>query len=540
VKKPFLIIPQDFLALLVRRKWWTLIVFLLLSTAVGIVTYQLPDIYESETLILVEPREVPDDLVRDLIVLNSGQRVSAVQRTLLSRASLLQVIGEFEEELVSLRDLNDDAKIRGLKDCIDIEAETSSRETSFLRIRYENENPELAQKITSRLATLLIEYDNRSRQEQVFGTTEFLESELHKVYQELQDAEKVLAELRRAYHYELPGQLETNLRALDRLHIQLQANTEALDRSIELRLDLEQQISQTDPTIVGEVYPQVPGLSPRVQEYREKQRLYRKLTDRYTEKHPDVRRLEIELNRLKSEIPPEDLTEVEDSNDPEEKKVSRSNPVHQNLLAQLSEVQREIEIREREREWIQAEIEKYTVRAENTPKREQEMASIVRVHRELSNRYKDLKSKLVESELAESLESRQKGENFVIMDPANYPTEPSKPNRMLILLGGLFFSLSFGVGVAYAVDFWDQTLWTHREVEELLGAPVLAEIPEIITEEDLRSQKKRRWVSLLLFFVTTGILFAALYSVYVNPELKAAAAGYLQPIMELATKLLIG
>ena len=143
-------------------------------------------------------------------------------------------------------------------------------------------------------------------------------------------------------------------------------------------------------------------------------------------------------------------------------------------------------------------------------------------------------------ELAESLESRQKGENFVIMDPANYPTEPSKPNRMLILLGGLFFSLSFGVGVAYAVDFWDQTLWTHREVEELLGAPVLAEIPEIITEEDLRSQKKRRWVSLLLFFVTTGILFTALYSVYVNPDLKAAAAGYFQPIMELATRLLIG
>jgi hypothetical protein len=193
------------------------------------------------------------------------------------------------------------------------------------------------------------------------------------------------------------------------------------------------------------------------------------------------------------------------------------------------------------------------VRGENTPQREQEMASILRAHRELSHQYEDLKGKLVESELAESLESRQKGEDFVIMDPANYPTEPSKPDRLMILLGGLFFSLSFGVGLAYAVDFFsfgvglayavdffDQTLWTHREVEELLGVTVLAEIPEIVTEEDLQDQKRRRWISLLLLFLMVGIYFGAIYSVYVNPELKAAAAGYFQPIMELATRLLIG
>jgi len=537
MKKVVLSSPQDYLALLIRRKWWILMPLLCLSTVVGVVTYYLPNIYTSETLILVEPREVPDDFVRDLITLDSAQRLSAVQQTLLSRTNLLRILSEFRGELVSLQDLNEDKKISTLLDSIDIEAETSQRETSFLRIRYENRNPELAQRITSRLASLLIEYDNRQRQEQVFGTTEFLQNEVDKVSLDLQAAEKVLAELKRTYRYELPAQLDTNLRTLDRLHIQLQANTEALDRSTGLRLALEQQISQTDPTLVGEF--EVPGLSPRVQEYREKQQLYRELTNRYTAKHPDVQRLVIELDRLKSEISPE-LSEVDDSDDSEEKKISVTNPVYRNLLDQLSEVQRDIQTREREREWIQAEIKKYTVRAENTPGREQEMASILRTHSELSNQYEDLKSKLIESELAESLESRQKGENFIIMDPANYPMQHSKPNRLLILLVGLFFSLSVGVGMAYAVDSLDQTLWTHREVEELLGVPVLAEIPEIVTQEDLQNNKKRRRLSLLLLFVATGMVFAALYSVYVNAELKAVAAGYFQPIMKLATRLLIG
>jgi len=540
VKTPFLTSPQDFLALLVRRKWWSLIAFLLLSTAVGVVTYHLPDIYESETLILVESREVPDEFVKDLVALDPGQRLDAVEKTLLSRTNLLRIIAEYEQELVSLRELSDDKKISRLRDCIDIKAETSARKTYFLIIQYENRNPELAQKITSRLASLLIEYDNRVRQDQVFGTTAFLENELQKVSLELQDTEKVLAEMRQAYWYELPDQLEANLRTLDRLYIQVQANTEALDRSTGLRVALEQQISQTDPAIVGGAYSRVPGLSPDVEEYRAKQRLYRELTNRYTEKHPDVQRLEIELDRLKSEMSPADLIEIEDSDDPEEEKTPPPNPVYQNLLAQLSEVQREIEIREREGKWIQAEIEKYTVRGENTPRREQEMAAILRAHSELSDQYGDLKGKLVESELAKSLESRQKGEDFVIMDPANYPTEPSKPDRLMILLGGLFFSLSFGVGLAYAVDFFDQTLWTHREVEELLGVTVLAEIPEIVTEEDLQDQKRRRWISLLLLFLMVGIFFGSIYSVYVSPELKAAAAGYFKPIMELATRLLIG
>jgi len=535
MKKPIFSSPLDYLALVIRRKWWILIPFPLLSLAIGVITYRLPDVYVSETLILVEPREIPNDFVRDLITVTTAQRVRSVQQTLLSRTNLLRVVTEFESQLVNLQGLDDAQKVNKMKDRIELEIETRPGMTSFLRIRYEDQNPELAQKITSWLASLLIEMDNRTREEQVFGTAEFLQSEFDKVSQELEQVEQALTRVKYDYLHELPNQLQTNLRTLDQLHLQLQANTEAVDRSREMRLDLEQQISQTDPEIVRQIDSVAEQLFPQVREYREKERRYKSLTNRYTEKHPDVQRVKAELDQLKSEIPPEDLIETEESEVLEEKKV---NPIYQNLTEQLAEIKRQIEIRERERERIQTAIETYTQRVQNTPRREQEMASVVRSHNELSQQSQDLKGKLVETRLAESLESKQKGTHFVILDPANYPTTPSKPDRSRILLIGLAFSLSFGAAMAFAVDLFDQKLWTHTEVEKLLGTPVLGEVAEIVSEEDLQNRKKKRWIHLTLSILTVALFLAALYYAYVTPELRALVGGYLNDLTELAATLL--
>ena len=216
--------PQDYLALLVRRKWWIMIPFALVSMAVGGVVYQLPDIYVSETLILVEPRDVPDDFVRDLMTIGSAERLDVVQQTILSRTNLFQIVTEFEAQLMDLRDLDEEQKIGELKGRIGTQVSSEPGKASFIRIWYEDQDPGLAQKITSRLASLLIEYDNRIREKQVFGTAEFIGNELRNVSVELQKLEQVIAQAKQQFRYELPEQLDTNLRTLDQLHIQSNAN----------------------------------------------------------------------------------------------------------------------------------------------------------------------------------------------------------------------------------------------------------------------------------------------------------------------------
>ena len=213
---------QDVLALLVRRKWWAVTSFLALTCAAGVLTYILPKTYVSETLILVRPRDVPQDFVKDLIAGTPEERLKAIEQTILSRTNLIQILREFGDRLPEFGRLNMDEKVLKLRDQIKISfaLEQSSRKElplTYFRISYQNQNPELAQRIASKLTALFIEQDNRVRESQVFGTTEFLSSELEKISEQLHESETKLKIIKSTRQFELPDQREANLRTLDRL-----------------------------------------------------------------------------------------------------------------------------------------------------------------------------------------------------------------------------------------------------------------------------------------------------------------------------------
>src|SRR2546425_874890 len=255
--------PQDLLALFVRRKWWIVLPFLVLSTAIALLTYILPPMYVSETLILIRPRDVPQDFVKDLIAGTTEQRLSAIEQTVLSRTNLIQILHDFDEKLRGYKDLNMDQRVLKLKNQIKVQFEAEKRggvqlPVTYFRVSYQNRNPELAQKIANKLTALFIEQDNRTRETQVFGTTEFLSGELEKISEQLKQSETKLKEIRGRRRNELPDQLETNLRTLDRLGLQKQSNAEALDRYASIRLSLEQLISETQPVILQQT-PAVPA-----------------------------------------------------------------------------------------------------------------------------------------------------------------------------------------------------------------------------------------------------------------------------------------
>jgi polysaccharide biosynthesis transport protein len=521
--------PFDVLALVFRRRWWAACCFVLLSSAVVTVAWMLPPLYVSETLILIEPRDVPEDFVKDLVSVSTEDRLSSIQETVLSRTNLLRILNEFSADLPNLRGLDDDARVNRIRKRIKIDVQTRrdrNRSPLYFRVAFENESPALAQKVAGRLAALFIEHDSRTREQQVFGTTQFMSGELDKVSMQLNEAASQLRVIKERYRNELPEHLDTNLRSLDRFHEQLKANTEALDRYVTMRLSLElqltdtpAQISKTLPPLVSPSRP-LQTRSPLVEQYRQKEMAYKELRNRYTERHPDVLSLKSELDRLQAEIPPEDFQQIQQEEAAGPTVITEPNPVYQRLTAQLEEVKTEIAIRDRERTWIQEQINKLNWRIQNTPQREQEIASLLREHDELQKQYEDLKGKLSQARLAESLESKQKGAQFVILDPAGFPMRPSKPNRLMILLLGIAGSLGMGLAVAVGVDFMDQKVWTQAELEKFMGMPVLVEIPEIASSRQLRHEQKKKRRQRILAAAGVAIVLALLAVVFLTPAIR--------------------
>ncbi len=510
---------------MVRRKWWILVPFVALTGVVSVLTYYLPRTFVSQTLIIVRPRDVSEDFVKDLIAGTPEERLRSIEQTILSRTNLIQILREFGDQLPEFRPLNMDEKVLKLHEQISILFDLDRKEliprrdqqlmTSF-RISYQNQNPELAQKIASKLTTLFIEQDNRTRETQVFGTTEFLAAELEKVGAQLQESTEKLKEVKSARQFELPNQLDTNLKTLDRLAQEKRTTAEALDRYAAMRLSLESMISQTPPTLVRAAPPiqrQFAPPDPIIAEYRKANAEFEDLSSRYTEKHPDVLVAKARLERLKKQLPPD--TPASDSIDaataPKPAEIMEPNPLYQKLVSQLQDLKNEYEIRERSKAFIDSEIAKYSSRVEKAPLAEADMSGVLQQNEELKKQYEDLKNKLSQARLAESLESKQKGSQFLVADPANYPLEPTKPNKLVVLLAGLAISLVLAVSVAAIIDITRQKVWTQSQIETLWAAPVLVDIPEIVTDADPSAVRKKRLVLVTSLAATMTVYSGFLY-----------------------------
>jgi len=76
--------------------------------------------------------------------------------------------------------------------------------------------------------------------------------------------------------------------------------------------------------------------------------------------------------------------------------------------------------------------------------------------------------------------------NIQIVDRAELPTKPSKPNKRLNLLLASVVGLFLGLGLAFFFEYLDNTIKTPEDVEQLIRLPSFGMIPEISYERRRR------------------------------------------------------
>src|SRR4029077_469030 len=79
-----------------HRKWLVLIIFVLVSVGVVVYARRLPNVYTSETMILVDPQQVPSDYVRSTVSGDVRDRLSTLTQQILSATRLQRVMEKFQ------------------------------------------------------------------------------------------------------------------------------------------------------------------------------------------------------------------------------------------------------------------------------------------------------------------------------------------------------------------------------------------------------------------------------------------------------------
>ena len=472
--------PNDIIDIAIRRRWLILIP-LFFALIYGIYyAFTAPKIYEATTLVMVEPQRVPEDYVRPAVTEGAEAMLGTLLQQITSRTNLEHIINEFG--LMSDNNPNGlmEDVIGNLKANIKVDVTLNRRSADTFSISYRGEDPQLVMDITNALAGNYINASFKDRESQASGTSTFLESELESVRARLLKMEDELKKYRQRFMGQLPEQLETNLSVLSGFQNQL-ASKEANLRELKTRL------SETEDS--------APATVADPNDIDSLRRLLAELMIRYTPSHPDVVHLQ---NRIK------ELEKAPAFNAATGQMSTGGGSSRKSMLLH------EQEILENQISKLQSQIRLYQTRVEETPKREQELISLRRDYDNTANLYNTLLSRKQESEISVSMEKKQIGEQFRVIDQARLPRIPILPDLKRIFMMTMGIGFGLGCGLAYLLEFLDSSYKKPEKVEEDFNIPIIATIPAIYSPKTI--YMKRIGVGLCSVFAFIVLLLIGAFS----------------------------
>ncbi len=333
------------------------------------------------------------------------------------------------------------------------------------------------------------------------GTKSFINTEAERLRKELEEQEVVVNRYKAAHLYELPDQLDANLRSLEQYRRELEAGNQRLAALEERKGVIQKQSVESDIFSPGGIsVDSNDGNNQNIPVELKKKEL-ESLLQKYSEKHPDVIRVRKEIQALESR-----------GKNPSSVNSASINPVKQVLQKQVGDLNSETQLLRSQQDRLRDQIATLQARVDNSPIRAIELAKISRGYDITLRKYQDLLAKGLESELSENMEKTLKGEQFQILDPANFPLKPLKPNRPMIIFLGLFGGLAAGLGLAFVWDNVDTSFKRSDELAGFVNIPLLATIPAMVTRGSVLDQRRAQGI---LVFASIAVLAVGIVCVQI-------------------------
>jgi polysaccharide chain length determinant protein (PEP-CTERM system associated) len=477
-----------------RRRWPAVFIFVAALTAVISVVCFLPDVYRSSATVLVDRQQIPDELVRSTVTSGLEVRLHTISQEILSRSRLEVLVRRFDLYPNLRRSSPMEEVVERMRDDIQIDlkggATRNERATTVaFTVSYVGRDPQKVALVANTLASFYIEENLKVREQQAAGTAEFLHVQLDNMKRTLEQQEQVVSRFKERHIGELPQQMEANLATLEQLNSQLRLNSDQQIQAAERRAAVQKQLDEAE----NSMSPGGPrAAAQRVEELRKQ---LTTLRTRYSDKYPDVVRIQAEIAALEARVQSEPSAETSGA-------VAASPQVAQ-LRASLEELDARSRSLQAEAKTLHGAVARYQSRVENVPRTEQEYQRLARDYEATKEQYHSLLMRQGEAEVAESMERRQKGEQFRIIEPAMVSERPTAPNRGQLLLLGTLLAFALAVGAVVVTEQLDTSFHTSEDLRLHARVPVLVSIPRVATPQDRK--ERRRQIVLTTAAATLGL-----------------------------------
>jgi polysaccharide chain length determinant protein (PEP-CTERM system associated) len=469
----------------------------------------LSNVYRSDVLIGIIPQRVPSNFVQTTVTMRTEDGIDTITTQIKSRTVLEQLILEFNLYPAERRRVPMEDVIDVMRSAIEVELEALRKGPQGLlpphafHVRFSYADPIIATRVAERLSSLYVDQNARDRGASANATNQFLEQQLAEARARLVETEGKLERFREQHGNELPTQAQSNMQAMQGMQLQIQAIVEGIARDRDRKLMLERLYGEAEKEpVVAAVAPAGQageGGAAQTGSYRQRLTAARenlaRLELRLTPLHPDI----VSAKRQIADLEPkaaEEAVKIADGTAPVASAMSPEEVGRRERLrsmkAEIESLNRQTAFKESEEARLRGAFSEYQRRIESVPGVESAWVALTRDYDTQQTAYKEMLAKSENAKVAVSLERRQIGEQFRVIDPAKVPQRPISPVRLVINAIGFAIGLFVGVGIAVLLEFKDSTYRSESDVLDALALPVLAVVPLVETAAETAQRLRRR------------------------------------------------
>jgi succinoglycan biosynthesis transport protein ExoP len=517
---------EDYIDITRRHKGWIFgpFLFTLVVSVVG--AYMWPDSYTSAAIIRIVPQQVPAEMVQAAESQRMEARMSAMIQTVESRSVLTNIINTYNlypklRNQEPIEDVIEEMKKKDIdiRQIVTLGGGGERRSSPAYSIAFSYENRYLAQKVVGDLEGRFLEESIRNKNAGTYATTEFIKEQRDNAKKELDEIEVKLQSFQTANNGRLPDQLDSNMRQLQSLQLQVGNIGSQISRANQDRLQLQSQIQIFKDTQASVAKEQAPEQQTR--EYQQKntklleaehdvtavQTQLDLLLQKYTDDWPEVRNARGRLvvaKQIRDDLLKEDaVSKKVDPNAPVVAKAQDPQKVRE-LRAidnQIRSLQSAVEAKDMEvgtlnkdLSRVNEQIRTYMGRVETLPAGERQYGDLLRDKEIAKQKYVKLDTDLQHAQIAQDMEGRKQGETLELLDPPSLPLNPTEPKRPLIVSIGAAIGLLLGLVIAGALEMKDTSLKNLKDVRAYTKMAILGSIPLLENDFVVRRRKRLAWL----------------------------------------------
>jgi polysaccharide biosynthesis transport protein len=202
---------------------------------------------------------------------------------------------------------------------------------------------------------------------------------------------------------------------------------------------------------------------------------------RYGEEHPDIKKLQRDITTLETRMKSGERGDVE---------MSDGTAVGTQLRTQINAVDSQIASLAAQNAQLRAKLAGLEENVTAAPQVEQEYANLTRDLTISREKYEQLLNRQMDAEVSEAAISGGRADEFRLIQAPMMPANPSKPNRLAILLIGFVAAIALALTITVAAEAFDPKVRGARDIRDLLSVSPLVAIPTI---RNSRSRRRNAW-----------------------------------------------